>query len=398
MTETSTPLPPELSRTRECPYRPPSGLMRARDEGKITRIRLFDGRITWLVTGHAESRAVLADPHVSSNRAHPNFPMPVPVPATSNADLGSSTLIGADPPVHTGQRRMLIPSFTARRIAALRPRIRRIAEERLEEMLAKGAPADLLSAFALPLSSTVICELLGVPYADHEFFETQSRLRLDPSHGAAAMRSLHDYLDRLIRAKETDPGEGLLDDLIAQKAAGDAIDHPTMVSCALMLLVGGHDTTANMIALGTMALLEHPGQLQILRSDESLLPVAVEELLRHLSIFDLTARVALRDIEVAGQVIRAGEGMLVANAAANHDTAFVERPDELDIQRPARGHLAFGYGIHQCLGQNLARAEMEIAFQVLFDRLPGLRLAVPADRIPQKEGILVGVGELPVAW
>lgn len=153
-----------------------------------------------------------------------------------------------------------------------------------------------------------------------------------------------------------------------------------------------------MIALGTMALLEHPGQLQILRSDESLLPVAVEELLRHLSIFDLTARVALRDIEVAGQVIRAGEGMLVANAAANHDTAFVERPDELDIQRPARGHLAFGYGIHQCLGQNLARAEMEIAFQVLFDRLPGLRLAVPADRIPQKEGILVGVGELPVAW
>src|SRR3569833_1103543 len=398
MTETSTPLPPELSRTRVCPFRPPSGLMRARDEGKITRTRLFDGRITWLVTGHAESRAVLAAPHVSSNRAHPKFTLPDPVPATSNADLGSSTLIGADPPVHSAQRRMLIPSFTARRIAALRPRIRRIAEERLEEMLAKGAPADLLSAFALPLSSTVICELLGVPYADHEFFETQSRLRLDPAHGAAAMRSLHGYLDRLIRAKEADPGEGLLDDLIAQKAAGDAIDHPTMVACALMLLVGGHDTTANMIALGTMALLEHPGQLRILRSDESLLPGAVEELLRHLPIFDLTARVALRDIEVAGQVIRAGEGMLVANAAANHATAFVERPDELAVQRPARGHLAFGYGIHQCLGQNLARAEMEIAFQVLFDRLPGLRLAVPADRIPQKEGILVGVGELPVAW
>jgi pentalenic acid synthase len=399
MPEASTPaMAPELSRRRECPYRPPAGLTRPNDEGPISRVRLFDGRVTWLVTGYAESRAVLADPGVSSDRSHPGFPLPVPVPRTSRADLGAATLIGVDPPEHGRQRRPLIASFTVRRIAALRPRIRRIAEENLDAMLAAGAPADLLSAFALPMSSRVICELLGVPYADHEFFETQSLRRLDPAHGAEAMRSLHDYLDRLIRAKRTSPGEGLLDDLLAQSGSAGALDHAMMVSCALMLLVGGHDTTANMIALGTMALLDHPEQLAALRSDERRFATAVEELLRHLSIFDLTARVALRDIEVAGQVIRAGEGVLVANAAANWDPAFVERPGELDVRRPARGHLAFGYGIHQCLGQNLARAEMEIAFQVLFGRLPALRLAVPAERVTLKEGILVGVRELPVAW
>jgi pentalenic acid synthase len=401
MTEASAPqAPPALSRTRECPYRPPAAFAPLRAGGPVTRVRLFNGRLTWLVTGHAEARAILGDPGMSSDRTHPNFPMPIPVAVAPgmSADLGLTTLIGTDPPAHGRQRRMLIPSFTARRITVLRPRIRRIVENRLDIMLAGGTSADLLAAFALPVSSMVICELLGVPYADHDFFEAQSRLRLDPAHGADALRRLHGYLDQLLRHKEADPGEGLLDDLVAQRTAEGALDHRTMVSCALMLLVGGHDTTASMIALGTMALLEHPEQLAALRADAGLLPGAVEELLRYLSIFDLTARVVTRDIEIAGAVIRAGEGVLVANALANYDPAFVERSGELDVRRSARGNLAFGYGIHQCLGHNLARAELEIALQALFDRVPTLRLAVPADRIQAKEGILVGVTELPVAW
>jgi pentalenic acid synthase len=391
---------PDVPRNRECPYRPPTEFDSLRARGPLTKVRLADGRPAWLVTDYTHARALLTDPRMSSNRAHPGFP--VTTPSADRAGQRSvprmDVLIGVDPPVHTTQRRLLIRSFTARRIAGLRPAIQRIVDSRLDAMLAAGAPVDLVPAFALPVPSMVICELLGVPYADHEYFEEQSRLRLDPRHSAGAMHQLYGYLDRLVEAKLADPGQGLLDDLITQQLAEGTLDRATVVTLGLILLIAGHDTTANMISLGTLALLDHPEQLAALRADEAAMANAVEELLRHHSIVATTPRLATQDIQIAGHLIRAGDGVLIANAGANHDETLVEHPGELDIHRPARGHVAFGYGIHQCLGQNLARAEMEIAFRTLFDRIPTLKLAVPAHQIPAQPGILAGLATLPVTW
>ncbi|MGA8115354.1 MAG: cytochrome P450 [Actinocatenispora sp.] len=389
---------PTLPTRRECPYRLPEGYHALREAGPVSRVRLPDGRPVWLVTGHAEARSMLADPRMSSDRTRADFPVPArPTAARRTASL-NGTLIGTDPPVHDRQRRLLAARFTHRRVAALRPDIQRIVDDRLDRILAGGRRADLVSGFALPVPSTVICHLLGVPYADHEFFEEQSRLRLDPERGPDAMERLSDYLDRLIDAKRHAPGQGLLDELVAGPLADGAVDRATVLALALILLVAGHGSSANAISLGVLALLEHPDQLAALRSGGTALPDAVEELLRYLSVVTIAPRVAAADVDLAGVRIRAGEGVLVALAAASHDPRFVEHPDVLDLRRSARGHLAFGYGIHQCLGQSLARIEVELALGSLFRRMPGLRLAVPVDRIPVEAGLLGGLAELPVVW
>jgi pentalenic acid synthase len=256
---------------------------------------------------------------------------------------------------------------------------------------------DLVASFALPVPSMVICELLGVPYEDHEFFEEQSRRRLDPTQ-ADGMSVLYNYLDQLIDAKQRNPGAGLLDELLELQVRAGILDKAELVSLALELLIAGHDTTANVLALGAMALLDNPEQLAVVRADPTLWPQAIEEIMRYVSIVTGLPRVALVDVEVGGEVIRAGECVILAVGAANHDEALVARPGDLDVRRSAKHHLGFGYGIHQCLGQNLARVEMEIAFGTLFDRFPGLRLAVPADQVPGKNGLLAGLIELPVAW
>jgi pentalenic acid synthase len=272
----------------------------------------------------------------------------------------------------------------------------------LDDMVAQGPPADLVSAFALPVPSMVICALLGVPYEDHEFFEAQSRKLLRGPEAAdteAARDALEDYFGRLIDRKQKDRGDGLLDELIEQRLNEGTLDRQELVEFSTILLVAGHETTANMISLGTFTLLEHPEQLAELRSDSALMPSAVEELLRFLSIADGMLRLALEDIEIGGHTIRADEGVVFSTSIINRDSAAYDDPDLLDWHRSSRHHVAFGFGIHQCLGQNLARAEMEIALRSLFDRLPGLRLAVPADRIPFKPGDTIqGMLELPVAW
>jgi pentalenic acid synthase len=266
----------------------------------------------------------------------------------------------------------------------------------------QGPPAELVSAFALPVPSMVICALLGVPYADHDFFEAQSRKLLrGPTLADAqgARDQLDAYLGSLIDRKQKDPGDGLLDDLIQEQLRAGAVDRTELVSLATILLVAGHETTANMISLGTFTLLRHPERLAELRADPALMPAAVEELLRFLSIAEGLLRVATEDIEVGGVVIRADEGVVFSTSVINRDTAAFTEPDVLDWHRPPGHHVAFGFGIHQCLGQNLARAEMEIALLSLFDRLPGLRLAAPVDDIPFKPGDTIqGMLELPVTW
>ncbi|MCU1682652.1 MAG: cytochrome hydroxylase [Amycolatopsis sp.] len=381
---------PAITVGRTCPFDPPDGSAELRERGPVARVRLFGGHTAWLVTGHAEARALLADPRVSSDQSKPNYPVLQPT-HTRLTDL-DTTVVFNDPPKHTRLRRMLISSFTVRKIAALRPKIERIVTERLDAMIAAGPPADLLASFALPVPSMVICELLGVPYEDHEFFEEQSRHRRDPD--GQALQNLVTYLRDLVQKKIYKPGDGLLDDLIAEQVAEGKLDHDELAMMGMAMLVAGHDTTGHMISLGTMLLLSKPDQLAKVRADQAVIPGAVEELLRYLTIATFLPRTATEDIELGGHTIKAGDGVVVASSIVNR-----EHSDELDVDNSMRQHLAFGFGIHQCLGQNLARAELEIAFRHLFHRIPTLRLAVPVDEVSRRpEAVLSGVTELPVDW
>ncbi|MET7572801.1 cytochrome P450 [Streptomyces sp. NPDC005492] len=392
--------PVAFPQDRTCPYHPPTGYDPLRADRPLTRVTLYDGRTAWIVTGHAVARALLADQRLSTDRTHPDFPV---INERFNVVRNRRVaLLGEDDPKHRTQRRMMIPGFTVKRATAMRPGIQRIVDGRLDAMIAQGSPADLVSAFALPVPSMVICALLGVPYADHEFFEAQSRRLLrgpKPEDSQDARDQLDLYLGELIDRKQRDPGEGLLDDLVREQLREGALDRTELLSLAVILLVAGHETTANMISLGTFTLLRHPERLAELRADPSLLPDAVEELMRSLSIVDGLMRLAAEDIEVDGRTIRAGEGVLFSTAVINRDEGVYTAPDTLDWHRPTRHHVSFGFGIHQCLGQNLARAELEIALHSLFDRLPTLRLAAPAEEIPFKPGDTIqGMLELPVTW
>ncbi|GGU74073.1 cytochrome P450 [Streptomyces albospinus] len=385
---------------RTCPYHPPANYRPLREAGPLTHVTFYDGRKVWAVTGHTEARALLTDPRLSSDRQNPSFP--APGERFNAARRFRAPLVGTDDPEHNSQRRMLIPSFSLKRTAALRPRIQQTVDELLDRMLAQGPPAELVSAFALPVPSMVICSLLGVPYGDHEFFEEQSRRLLRGRTAEEVHRArteLEGYLSDLIARKEQDPGDGLLDELIEERLRAGAVERDELVRLTMVLLVAGHETTANMISLGTFTLLQHPEQLAKLRADESLMPSAVEELLRFLSIADGMLRVATEDIQIAGRTIRTGDGVVFSTSLINRDGTAYPSPDELDVGRSARHHIAFGFGVHQCLGQNLARAEMEIALRSLFTRIPDLRLAVPAADIPFKPGdTLQGMLELPLAW
>ncbi|MCX5007894.1 cytochrome P450 [Streptomyces sp. NBC_00638] len=399
---TATRLPPPVAfpQDRTCPYHPPAAYAPLREGRPLTRISLFDGRGVWVVTGHGAARELLADPRLSSDRTLPAFPATTERLAASRKRRVA--LLGVDDPEHHVQRRMLVPSFTLKRTGALRPRIQETVDRLLDRMAEQGPPAELVNDFALPVPSMVICALLGVPYGDHDFFEAQSR-RLLRGPAAADSEDARDQLDSyfglLIDRKQKDPGDGLLDELIHDQLREGRIDWQELTSLATILLVAGHETTANMISLGTFTLLGHPEQLAELRAEPGLMPSAVEELLRFLSIADGLLRVATEDIEVAGKTIRADEGVVFSTSVINRDEHTFPEPDALDWHRSARHHVAFGFGIHQCLGQNLARAEMEIALLSLFDRFPGLRLAAPADAIPFKPGDTIqGMLELPVTW
>ncbi|MCX4631610.1 cytochrome P450 [Streptomyces sp. NBC_01443] len=385
---------------RTCPYHPPAAYRPLREGRPLSRVTLFDGRSVWVVTGHAEARALLSDGRLSADRQNEAFP--APTKRFKGLQNRRTALLGVDDPVHNTQRRMLIPSFTLKRTAALRPAIRQTVDRLIDDMIARGPEAELVSAFALPVPSMVICALLGVPYEDHEFFEAQSRRLLrgpEPADVEDARSRINGYLADLIERKRTHRGDGLLDELVERRLETGETDIDELVSLAAILLIAGHETTANMISLGTFTLLRHPEQLTELRADPSLISVAVEELMRFLSIADGMLRVATDDIAIGGVTVRADDGVIFSTSVINRDPAVFEEPDALDWHRPARHHVGFGFGVHQCLGQNLARAEMEIALGTLFARLPGLRLAAEPDRIPFRPGDTIqGMVELPVAW
>ncbi|HKN96628.1 MAG TPA: cytochrome P450 [Pseudonocardiaceae bacterium] len=393
---------------RTTPFDPPDEYAALSANGPVHRGVMPTGQQVWLVTGHESVRRILADPRVSSNRRHPSFPTlagSTPEMRAAQATI-TEALVSADPPEHTTRRRLLITEFTVRRVHALRPRIQEIVDARIDALLAAGPPADLFADLALPVPSLVICELLGVPYADREFFQARTRLMIaqstPPAERHQATAEMHGYFHQLITAKEADPGDDLIGRLIVrdgESPGGRAFDHRLLVGLATLLLIAGHETTSNVISLGTLALLRHPDQLAKLMADPSLVPSTVEELLRYLSIVESGFRVATADIEVGDTVIRAGEPLITIAGSANRDDTAFEHADDFDITRNARHHVAFGYGIHQCLGQNLARSELEVVFRTLFQRMPGLRLAVPLDDVPFKDdSTIYGVHGLPVTW
>jgi cytochrome P450 len=314
--------------------------------------------------------------------------------------MRAGNLLVFDPPDHTRLRRLLTPEFTVRRMRRLEPRIREIVEEHLDAMERSGPPADLVPDFALPVPSLVICELLGVPYADRSEFQERSSRLLDLSVPAEERirvgRESRAYMADLVKGAQADPGEDMLGMLVREH--GDELSFDELCGIASLLLIAGHETTANMLGLGTLALLRHPEQLALLRDEPERVDAAVEELLRWLSIVHSgTGKITTTDVEIAGQKIPAGEFVMCALPAANRDPELLADPDKLDITRGAMGHLAFGHGIHHCLGAPLARMEMRIAFPALLQRFPGLR-TTDAEPGFRSFNVIYGLTSLPIAW
>ncbi|MFF7656398.1 cytochrome P450 [Streptomyces sp. NPDC007983] len=397
-----------MPRARGCPFDPPPAFRALREKGPLTRVRLRDGSTPWVVTRYAEQRTLLSDPRLSVVPALPGFPRPERPYADDQeapADGHGLSFINMDDPEHARLRRMVTGAFAIKRMEAMRPAVQKIVDDRIDDLLSGPNPTDLVEAFALPVPSLVICELLGVPYDDHAFFQANSKAIITrsstPGQRAEANGRLSAYLGGLLDTKLDTPGEDVLSDLAAKVEDG-ALTHREATSMAVLLLFAGHETTANMIALGTLALLENPGQLARLRDgdDPKLVAGAVEELLRYLHIPHLgMRRVALEDIEVAGHTIRAGEGLLLLNEMGNRDPDIFPDADRLDLDRDARRHITFSFGVHQCLGQPLARMELQVVYSTLYRRVPTLRLATGLDRIPFKhDSFVYGVHELPVAW
>ncbi|MYX12107.1 cytochrome P450 [Streptomyces sp. SID8374] len=374
------------------------------DHGPLTRVRSWGGTTPWAVTGHAEQKALLSDPRLSAEFSRPGFPSPVD-PRHAHAGGTDLSFVGMDDPEHARLRRMVSGAFTVKRVEAMRPLVQRMADDHIDRLLAGPNPADLVTALALPIPSLVISEMLGVPYSDHEFFQTNSKTLVSAVATAEerglAHRSLVDYLHQLVGEKQAKPGDDLLSAFARRIEAGE-LTRAEAATMGVLLLLGGHETTANMISLGTLLLLDHPDQLARIRDtdDPSVVATAVEELLRYLSIVHLgRRRTAVEDIEVGGTTIRAGDGVILLGELANRDPAVFPDPDRLDITRNARLHQAFGAGTHHCVGQPLARMELQVIYPTLFRRIPTLRAAEERDRIPFKyDAVVYGLHALPVTW
>ncbi|MEU4249551.1 cytochrome P450 [Amycolatopsis sp. NPDC026612] len=390
---------------RTCPFAPPPAYEKLREAGPVHRVTLQSGQEAWALTRLEEVRQMLTDPRFSSDRFNPGFPILTKEGRQARRPGFTPSLINLDPPKHGAARREVVGEFTVKRMKALQPRIQQIVDEHIDAILAGPKPADLVTALALPVPSLVICEQLGVPYAEHDFFQVRSSTLLnrevDQDTRLKAVDELQEYLEQLVTTKEADPTDDLLGrQILKQREEHGDVAHDELVSLAFLLLLAGHETTANMISLGTVALLENPDQLAIIKNDPGKTLDAVEELLRYFTIAEfVTARVATEDVEIGGQLIREGEGVLGLSYSGNRDEAAFENPDELDLERGARHHVAFGFGPHQCLGQNLARMELQIVFDTLFRRIPELKLAAPVDQLPFKhDSSIFGLYCLPVTW
>ncbi|MFJ3793350.1 cytochrome P450 [Kitasatospora sp. NPDC090091] len=393
-----------MERGGSCPFDPANQLAALATEQPITRVRLWNGNHAWLVTKNADLRAAISDRRLSCDPRLPGFPHVTAFVETRRGDA-PRTLIEMDFPEHTTYRRMLTKDFLYKRVEAMRPRIQEIVDGLIDRMLESTGPVDLVAAFALPVPSLVICELLGVPYDDHEFFQVRSNVLFardaTAEQAMKAFQELAVYLGGMMQKKAAQPGDDLTSRLVAEQLTTGAIGPDSLVAMLILLLTAGHETTANMISLSALTLLQHPEQMAELRDKPEMVPDAVEELLRYLTVAQSGARrVATEDIEIGGHLVKAGEGVILAFDTANRDTSVFAEPEVFDIHRDDTGqHVAFGFGSHQCVGQQLARAELQIAVRTLVQRVPTLRLAQSVDSLQfRKDMAVYGVQGLPVSW
>ncbi|WP_101785130.1 cytochrome P450 [Nonomuraea indica] len=374
-------------------FDPVAELARIQTEQPVFPMAIPGGQTVYLVTRYNDVRNVLGDHERFSN----DFGNVIGLGSTQEDPGG---LGFRDPPEHTRLRKYLTPEFTMRRLRRLEPRIEAMVEEHLDRMEAQGSPADLVESFALPIPSLVVCELLGVPYEERAGFLKMSTDRFDFTAGPeASLQAINDamtYLTDLVARERLDPGDGLLGQLLREH--GDELDDRTLASMADGMLTGGHDTSTSMLALGTLWLLANPEQAAKVREVDGYVVQVVEELLRYMSVVQVAfPRFAREDLELHGQLIKKGEMVLCSLAAANRDPNLGGDMNEVKPYRDTAGsHLAFGHGIHRCIGAPLAQMEMRIAFPALLRRFPGLRVA---GEVPfRKLAIVYGVEKLPVAW
>jgi cytochrome P450 len=366
-----------------------------REATPVSKLVLPFGVNVWLVTGYEPVKEVLGNAKAFSN----DF-----VNIAGRAGTEDSSNPGglgfADPPVHTRLRKLLTPEFTMRRLARLTPGIEAIVEERLDAMAAAEQPVDLVKEFALPVPSLVICELLGVPYEDREDFQHLAMARFDLFGGAGASfgsisKSLT-YLREVVRQQRADPGDGLLGMII--KEHGDEVDDEELAGLADGVLTGGFETTASMIALGALVLLRDRAAFEMVRDDDAAVGDFVEEALRHLTVVQVAfPRFAREDVVIGGVPIASGDVVICSLSAANRDTVLGPGMETVDPVRAATSHLAFGHGLHRCIGAQLARMELRAAYPALLRRFPDMRLAVPPQELSfRKSSIVYGVESLPV--
>jgi cytochrome P450 len=393
---------PRFPFRRTDPLHPPPQYAEARATRPIYPVTLWDGRRAWLLTRYEDVRAVTTDPRFSGEFAHPDFP--AITAARVVVDKQERAFVGMDNPRHDQYRRMFTKEFSTRRIFALRPRIEAIAHRLVDDLVAQPQPADLVATIAVPFPSLVMCDLVGSPYEDHPFIIAcaagRHGLLQSPAEAEQKARELADYFMRLIRRKEEAPGDDLVSRIIEEHVRPRHLSREDFAEIGAMILRAGHDTTTNMIGLGTLILLSHPEQAAAVRDDPEVVPGAVEELLRYVSPVQFSPRrVALEDVPIGDVVIRKGEGVFALNPAANRDPAVFSDPDTFDVHRDASRHVAFGFGIHQCLGQILARLELQVVLPLLLQRLPNLRIAAEDGEIRFKDDMQIyGVHNLPVAW
>ncbi|MEU4606001.1 cytochrome P450 [Kribbella sp. NPDC023972] len=388
---------PEYSLDRTDLLAPPTQFTELQQEPP-SRVRIADGSTPWLLTRHADVRAVLSDPRVSADDTKPGYPRLIPLPP------GLLSFVRMDGEDHRRLRQALVPEFTLRRLEALRPKVEQLVEALLDDLSRREKPADLIDAFALPLPSAVISRLLGVPDEDHGFFQAHSRtitaMDESPEAAQAAFGALTGYLHELVGRRTVEPGDDVLSRVAESHVKTGKLTHEELTGMAFLLLLAGHETTAHSLGLGTLLLLSHPEQWEALKADPTLARQAAEEVLRYVPVVHTNiSRLAMEDIEIGGVTIATGEGIILALPAANWDEEVFPAAQKFDIQRDSQSNVGFGYGVHQCLGQSLARIELAVAFEGLVRRFPTLQLAAPASELRFRiEHATYGLHELPVTW
>jgi cytochrome P450 len=393
-----------MARAAGCPFAPPPTVLDRSDTAQLFKVRIWDGSTPWLITGYEAIRSLFGDGRASVDDRKPGYPH-WNEGMLATVHKRPRSVFTSDAEEHTRYRRMLSKPFTFKRVEALRPAVQKITEDHIDAILTGPKPADLVEQLCLPIPSLVISELLGVPYEDAGFFQEQASRGMsryasaeDAAEGAGALAR---YLKNLLLTKMDEPSEDMVSDL-AERVKAEEITVREAAQLATGILIAGHETTAGQLEISIVALLENPDQLALLRDadDPKVIATAVEELFRYCSIIQTgQRRIATEDIEVGGETIRAGDGIILDVAPANWDARQFTHPDRLDLRRDEGPHVGLGYGRHQCVGQQLARMELQIVLPTLLRRIPEMRLAIPRDELPFKHDALAyGLYELPVTW